>query len=153
MSTHTMPPLSLLAADFVKSLLKTAGTQENDEAAYERTQTEKTGKHLYSRRRMLNGGTTSFMNGHAGHSDDDESAEEEVHTEVKVKVNEMKRTTINDEDVEMVEEATALEKRKSLIVKSEEINANTAKSSLAQQRRDNEKQLKHIATYGVELEF
>nr|XP_014093620.2 WD repeat-containing protein 75 isoform X2 [Bactrocera oleae] len=153
MSTHTMPPLSLLAADFVKSLLKTADTQQKDEAANEGVQAEKTDKPLYNRRKMLNGGATGFMNGHDSHSADDESAEEELNTEAKGKVNSTKRTTTNDEDVEMVDEAIALEKRKSFIVKSEAINANAAKSSLAQQRHDNEAQLKRIAGYSVELEF
>ncbi|XP_011200508.2 WD repeat-containing protein 75 [Bactrocera dorsalis] len=152
MSTHTMPPLSLLAADFVKSLLKTADTQEKDEAA----QTEKTNKPLYNRRKMLNGGAAVFMNGRDGHStDDDESADEELDADAKVKVktNETKRNTTNDEDVEMGDEATAMEKRKSFIVKSEAINANAAKSSLAQQRHDNEAQLKRISAFSVELEF
>ncbi|XP_011193769.1 WD repeat-containing protein 75 [Zeugodacus cucurbitae] len=152
MSTHTMPPLSLLAADFVKSLLKSADSQEKN--ATEEVTSEKEDKPLYNRRKMLNGGATAFMNGHdAGHSDDDESADEEDDKGAKVKVNAAKRTTTNEEDVEMIDEATALEKRKSLIVKSEEISANAAKNSLAQQRHDNESQLKRIAAYSIELEF
>lgn len=158
MSTHTMPPLSLLAADFVKSLLKTADSSAKDADANKGETFEKSGKPLYNRRKMLNGGSRAFMNGHgAEHSDDDETEEEEEeeqkHAEKEsMNGNNTKHAVVMDADIEMVDEALELKKRKSLILKNEEISANAAKTA-ATQRQDNEAQLKRIAVASVELEF
>ncbi|XP_004524794.1 WD repeat-containing protein 75 [Ceratitis capitata] len=158
MSTHTMPPLSLLAADFVKSLLKTADSSAKDADANKGETFEKSGKPLYNRRKMLNGGSRAFMNGHgAEHSDDDETEEEEEeeqkHAEKEsMNGNNTKHAVAMDADIEMVDEALELKKRKSLILKNEEISANAAKTA-ATQRQDNEAQLKRIAVASVELEF
>ncbi|XP_053961195.1 WD repeat-containing protein 75 [Anastrepha ludens] len=158
MSTHTMPPLSLLAADFVKSLLKTADSPAKDAEAETETddaaeRTKKADKPKYNRRKMLNGGA-KFTNGYGTDSDDESDGEDDIGAEKNAIVHETKHATAMDGDVEMVDEATALKKRKSLIIKNEEISANVAKSAAnKQQRPDNEAQLQRIAETSVVVEF
>ncbi|XP_017486315.1 PREDICTED: uncharacterized protein LOC108374801 [Rhagoletis zephyria] len=153
MSTHTMPPLNLLAADFVKCFLKTADLVAKEDKTTDEAETlNNTAKTKYKRRKMLNGGAgAAFMNGHGGSDSDDESDDDDEEGEAKNANASYANhsTSAIDEDVEMVDEATALKRRKSLLVKGEQMSA----AATVPQRSDNEAQLKRIAASSLEVEF
>ncbi|XP_067622808.1 uncharacterized protein l(2)05287 [Eurosta solidaginis] len=156
MSTHTMPPLSLLAADFVKSHLKTADSTAKVDSEQDEKNEDKTGKPLYNRRKILNGGG-AFMNGYDRRSGDDDDNDDDENEDTTAYANgtknNMKPAVAGDGDVEMEDEEAALKKRKSLIVKNEEISANASKASGGQKHLDIEAQLKRIAEASLNIDF
>lgn len=132
MSTHTMPPLSLLCGEFVKTLVKPTADSSSH------TKSENTSKSQRSTKLYDKDGDVAMNGSATTHSDADEDDDDVDDDNVsEVKKDKMKQTFI---------------KRKSLLVKTEEISKGLTMHSSTETHLK-ETQLRHIDEQNIELEF
>lgn len=139
MSTHTMPPMSLMCEDFVKSMVKPVGSTANNSS----DTCDGTDDALATR---LNG--DSAMNGFATHSDDDDDNDDgDGDGDIKMTNGSMSSPAINTKNL-----------RKDLIRKTDELKRNHKSNGIREGfqlavNEDEETTLKFIAKQVIHLQL
>lgn len=143
MSTHTMPPLSLMCEDFLKSMVKSISIASNDVSTSQDALTT----------RLMNGDT----NGFGSHSDDDDE-DNENNADDRDPDGDIKMTNGTSSTPSKSSTKSAMKIRKDLMRKNEELKRLQKSAGLNNDHQpanddDEETRLRFIAKQAVNVEF